>query len=88
MESMRRIDLIEHSPAAVRGQVAAMMDELSRPMTPRELETELVPYYTRKKAKEIVKALGFFRVVLLLPAPSAPQKHRRSRSSDGTASAP
>lgn len=84
MESQRRMDLIANAPAEVREQVAAMMDELSRPYTPNELEQALVPYCTRAKAKEIVKALGFFKVVLLHPDPSAPTKHSRPDWRNGT----
>ena len=79
MESQRRIDLIEHAPAEVREQALALLDEVSRPLTPRELEDQLVRFYTRAKAREIVKALNFFKVVLLQPLPQAPEKYHRTR---------
>lgn len=79
MESQRRIELIEHAPADVREQALSLLDEVSRPLTPRELEDQLVRYYTRAKAREIVKALNFFKVVLLQPLPQAPEKYHRTR---------
>jgi hypothetical protein len=84
MESQRRIELIEHAPAEVREQALALLDELTRPYMPNDLEKALVPYYTRAKAKEIVKALGFFHVVLLHPDPTVPTKHNRSDWRNGT----
>ncbi len=74
MESQRRIDLIEHADRDVAKAAAAVLDEISRPMTPAEMERELVPYYSRSKAREIVNALKFFDVVLLRADEGHPRK--------------
>ena len=78
-ESARRTDLIEHADPDVREAALAMVDELTRPYSVGELEGELVRYYTRKKAREIVQALKFFDVVMLRPSPDATPKHNRVR---------
>lgn len=79
MESQRRIDLIAHADPDVREAALALTDELTRRMGPGELERELTPYYTRKKAREIIMVLKFFDVVLLRADPAQPTKYEQRR---------
>lgn len=66
MECQRRIELIANASDEVREQVSAILDELTRPLTPREIDAQLAPYYTRAKRREIVKALYFLQPIVLL----------------------
>ena len=86
MESQRRIELIAHADPAVRDAALALVDELPRPFDAGELERELVQYYTRKKAREIIHALKFFDVVLLRADGSETPKHNRPRPLYGSPS--
>lgn len=79
MESNRRTDLLAHADPAVREAALKLADEITRPLTVPEIEAELVRYYTRGKAREIVTALKFFDVVVLRADPAEPTKYERGR---------
>ena len=79
MESQRRIDLIAHADPAVREAALALADELTRPLTIPEIERELVRFYTRRKAREILTALKFFDLVVLRPHDDLPPKNEVER---------
>lgn len=84
MESERRIELLAHAEPATKDQVTALLDELTRPLTVREIDEQLAPYYTRTKRREIVKALFFLQPIVLL-APRHPKATKLSwvRKGDG-----
>lgn len=89
MESQRRIELVEHAEPALREKVTALLDEISRPLTPREIDAQLAPYYTRAKRKEIIKALNFLQpIILLRPERPMAEKPSWTGSSDGAAPPP
>ena len=86
MESKRRIELMQHAEPAVQEQAAALLDELTRPLTPKEIDAQLAPYYTRAKRREILKALYFLQpIVLLAPRHDKAAKSGWVREGDGTA---
>ena len=74
MESQRRTELIEHAEPQVRHQALALLDELTRPLTVREMDAQLAPYYTRTKRREICKALYFLEPIVLLS-----QRHEQAK---------
>jgi hypothetical protein len=82
MESQRRIELMAHADPATKEQVTALLDELTRPLTVRELDAQLAPYYTRKKRREIIKALYFLQPIVLL-APKRPMAEKPDWGSVG-----
>ncbi|WP_411974052.1 hypothetical protein [Sphingobium sp. 3R8] len=49
-----RLDLM---PDAVRGAVLEALDEMSRPMTVREIDIALAGHLTRSQRKPIIRAL-------------------------------
>ena len=87
MESQRRIDLLQHADPAVVPLVTALMDELSRPLSTREIDAELAPFYTRKKRREIIKAIKFLQPIVLL-APTEPKAPRADWRYHGHGTAP
>lgn len=82
MESQRRIDLLAHAEPAVREASVALLDELTRPLTAREIDAQLAPYYTRSKRREIVKALHFLRPIVLLH-PERPKTEKPGWANQG-----
>lgn len=77
MESERRIELVAHAEPQVREQALALLDELTRPLTVRDMDEQLAPFYTRKKRREILKALYFLEPIVLLR-----QRHEKAEKSD------
>ena len=75
MESQRRIELMQNADPATTEQVSALLDEMTRPLTVREMDEQLAPYYTRKKRREIIKALYFLQPIVLL-APEHPMAEK------------
>lgn len=83
-ESKRRREALLAAPDDVRSIATAMLDEMTRPLTVKEMEAELVQFLTRKQAREIINALKLFDVVLLKPKPGLAAKPGRLSASDGT----
>jgi hypothetical protein len=79
--------VVEHAEPALRQKVTALLDEISRPLTPREIDAQLAPYYTRAKRKEIIKALNFLQPIILL-RPERPMAEKSSWAGSGDGAAP
>lgn len=76
------------APDDVRSIAAAMLDDMTRPLTVKEMELELVQFLTRKQAREIINALKLFDVILLKPKPGLAAKPGWVSPGDGPTEAP
>lgn len=60
-------DRIAAIPAEARETVLAALDDLSRPMTVREIDHALAGHLTRSQRKPVIRALAAVHVVAILP---------------------
>lgn len=59
---------------AERAAAIGVLDLVCEPLTASQMERALLPFYTRKKTRELVKALKFIDVVALKPTSPTPTK--------------
>lgn len=54
-------------PDGLRGTVLAALDDISRPMSVREIDRALAPYLTRSQRKPIIRALASIDIIAIVP---------------------
>lgn len=63
---MTRLEKLEEAPVEVRAAVTALLDEISAPMTPREIEAALCRNgFSRSKARPIVNLLKKLPIIAI-----------------------
>lgn len=65
----RRIEQLAALSPAVRAELLELLDEFSRPLTPREIEHALAPFMTRRE--RMLPALQHLELVAIVPIGAA-----------------
>ncbi|MBA4308495.1 MAG: hypothetical protein C0429_17345 [Sphingopyxis sp.] len=69
-----RIDKLKSAAPEVREAALSLLDEISAPMTARELDKALLPYVSRSLRRDTVKALKYLHIIAIVPGEQAVER--------------
>lgn len=67
MQKRTKADLLRDASPDARAALVEALDELSRPLTRREIERALAPVMTRRERLQIVPALMALELIAIMP---------------------
>lgn len=71
-----RTDKLNSASPQARREALAMLDEISRPMTPGEIDKAFLPYLERPQGKIAVNAFRHLNIIAIVPGPGAIEREK------------